>query len=240
MAPPRSCAILIPVGNRVEPDCERALRELERRGYPVIRGRGSAQIDFLRSQMATDFLREGFEETMWIDSDTGFQADDVERLRSHNLPICAGICAQKGRLALAAKTMPGTSSITFGQAGGLVELLYAGTGFLHVRKEVYTAIQEKCRLPECNVSTGRPIIPFFLPLVAPIDGEPFYLSEDYSFCERARQSGFKIMADSTIRLWHIGTYRYGWEDAARAPMRHDSFVFPVSPASQGRPTDRPT
>jgi GT2 family glycosyltransferase len=38
---------------------------------------------------------------------------------------------------------------------------------------------------------------------------PWYLAEDYAFCERARQCGFKIMADTTIRLWHIGEYAYG-------------------------------
>lgn len=231
----RRCAVLVPVGREPEPDCESSLRELERRGYPVIRARGGAQIDYLRSQMASDFLGEGFDETMWIDSDIGFTADDVDKVRSHQLPIACGLYARKGALAIAAKCLPGTASLSFGLAGGLVEIMYAGTGFLHIRREVYEAVERKFNLPTCNVGTGRQLVPFFLPMVAPIDGEPFYLSEDYSFCERARQAGFKIMADTSIRLWHIGSYRYGWEDAARPPMRHDAFVYSISPASQGLP-----
>jgi hypothetical protein len=39
------------------------------------------------------------------------------------------------------------------------------------------------------------------------------LSKDYAFCERARRAGFAVIAFTTIRLWHVGTYRYGWEDA---------------------------
>ena len=47
----------------------------------------------------------------------------------------------------------------------------------------------------------------------------------YAFCERARQCGYKIMADTSIRLWHIGEYAYGWEDAGLDRPRHDSFLF---------------
>jgi hypothetical protein len=39
--------------------------------------------------------------------------------------------------------------------------------------------------------------------------EVWYLYEEYSFCERARRCGFCIWADASIRLWHIGSYRYG-------------------------------
>jgi hypothetical protein len=53
----------------------------------------------------------------------------------------------------------------------------------------------------------------------------WYLGDDYSFCERARQCGYKIMADTSIRLWHIGNYAYGWEDAGQDRPRHDSFLF---------------
>lgn len=53
------------------------------------------------------------------------------------------------------------------------------------------------------------------------------MGEDYAFCERARQCGYKIMADTSIRLWHIGEYAYGWEDAGLEKVRHDSFLFMI-------------
>ena len=58
---------------------------------------GYAAIDQGRNQMATDALLDGYEETMWIDADVDFHPDAVDRLRSHNLPMVAGIYPQKGK-----------------------------------------------------------------------------------------------------------------------------------------------
>src|SRR5208282_900901 len=104
---PKRCAILIPFATSIIPPCERALEELERRGYDVRRVGGYAAIDQGRNQMATDALLDGYEETMWIDADVDFHPDSVDRLRSHGLPIAGGIYPQKGKRALASHIMPG-------------------------------------------------------------------------------------------------------------------------------------
>lgn len=101
----KRCVILVPVGGEVVPACDQALRQLERRGYEVRRARGYAAIDQGRNQMATDALADGFDETMWIDADIGFDPDDVERLRGHGLPIVCGIYPKKGKRALACHEM---------------------------------------------------------------------------------------------------------------------------------------
>jgi hypothetical protein len=158
---PKRCVILVPFGFTIIPPCERALEELERRGYDVRRVGGYAAIDQGRNQMATDALLDGYEETMWIDADVDFHPDSVDRLRSHGLPIASGIYAQKGKRALASHIMPGTPKVVFGKDGGLIEILYAGAGFLHVRREVYFAIQKRQQLPMCNERFRAPMIPFF-------------------------------------------------------------------------------
>jgi hypothetical protein len=224
-----------------------------------------------RSEMATKALEAGFDETFWIDSDIEFEPAAIDRLRSHGLPICCGIYPRKGARAIAAHTLPGTTQLGMGKGTGLIELLYCATGFLHVRREVYQSMQQKLALPLCNAQFGRPMLPFFMPMIVPWEqpspqpspegrggasyssrsvvrdnitaerdeygadresgGKPpqskgnWYLADDYSFCERARQCGYKIMADTSIRLWHIGEYRYGWEDAGQDRPRHDSFLF---------------
>lgn len=238
---PRRCVILVPFTGFIHPECDSALKELERRGYQVRRVGGFAAIDQGRNQMSTDALVHGFDETMWIDSDVGFHPDDVEKLRAHNLPIVCGIYPQKGKKALACHVMFGTPRLTFGQQGGLVEILYAGTGFLLIRREVYLTIQRKLALPLCNERFNHPMIPFFHPMIRPIDDGHWYLAEDYAFCERARQSGFQIFADTTIRLWHVGTYRYGWEDAGMDRPRFSTFTLnfnefePPPPSSKDVP-----
>ena len=234
---PRRCIILVPFMDHIVQACDDALKELERRGYPVRRVRGYAAIDQGRNQMATDAMLEGFEETMWIDADVGFHPDAVDQLRSYNLPIVSGIYPQKGKRALASHIAPGTPRLTFGRDGGLQEILYAATGFLLIRREVYLTIQQKLELPICNERFRHPMIPYFQPMLQPYEDGYWYLAEDYAFCQRARDCGFKIMADTTIRLWHYGMYGYGWEDAGVERERHSNFTlhFPDKAPPAGGP-----
>jgi hypothetical protein len=293
--PPRErCVVLVPVGGMIEPACESSLNELEKRGYPVWRVRGYSAIDQGRNQMATDALAAGFAETMWIDSDVGFTPDDIDRLRCLELPLVCAIYPKKGKRELAVHVMPGTTQLVFGQAGGLVELLYAATGFLHVRREVYETIQRELQLPTCNLHFGKGMVPFFQPMVQGGEGRgekaegrgqkadgrgeevrnselgtgsgreqahsalraprsalpdndvirntrilpgpefpvavpatPWYLAEDFAFCERARQCGYKIWADTRVRLTHIGSYAYTWEEAGADPPRFASYTYHI-------------
>ena len=234
MADRNPCVVLVPVNGVVEPACEDGLRELERRGYVVRRVRGYAAIDQGRCQMATDALADGFTETMWIDADIGFRPEDVERLRSHKLPLVSAIYPKKGRREVACHVLPGTDKLVFGQEGGLVELLYAATGFLHVRREVYVAMQEQLHLPLCNGEfAGRPLCPYFQPMVRPHGQGYWYLAEDFAFCERARQCRFRIFADSTVRLRHYGAYGFTWEDAGIEPPRFGTFHFHLKDPNPG-------
>lgn len=240
-SPNSSCVVLVLSLGPLAARCEEGLRELERRGYPIRRGRGFSAIDQGRNQMASDALHDGFDETMWIDADIGFTADNVERLREHNLPLVAGLYPQAAGRSLACQLLPGTAELVFGEGGGLVEVKYAACGFLHVRRAAYEAIRDKLSLPLCNTRFGRGLWPFFQPTAMPevevrIDSTTGaaaqatihrYLTEDFAFCHRARAAGYPIMADTSIRLWRIGSYGFGWEDAGSDPERFDTFHYQV-------------
>jgi hypothetical protein len=221
-----NCAILVPVAHSIEPDCDRALLELELKGYPVRRVWGYSQVDVARSEIATKAISDGFEELMWIDSDVAFDPKVVDRLRSHDLPVVCGIYPNKGQQSLACYAIPGTTKMTFGDGGGLIEILYAATGFLLTRRQVYIDIQEHEGLPLCN-TRSRPMLPFFMPMIVPDGDSHWYLGDDFSFSERIRRCGYKIFADTTIRLWHIGRYGYSWEEAGTVQSRYASFHFDV-------------
>jgi hypothetical protein len=229
MAAESNCVVLVPVGGGIEPFCEEGLRTLESRGYEVRRVRGFTAIDVARNQIASDALADGFDELMWIDSDIGFDPDAVEQLRSHQLPFVCGLYAKKGRREFACMFRPETEKVQFGPQGGLLEVQYVGFGFVLVRREVFETIQRQLKLPTCNerFSTRRPIVPFFQPLVIPDGSSHWYLGEDYAFCHRATESGFSIWADSSIRLFHVGSYAFSWEDAGGDPARYTSYVFHI-------------
>ncbi len=222
---PSRCVVLVPVGGYLEPGCARGLGELERRGYTVRTVSGYAAIDQGRSQMATDALLDGFDALMWIDSDVGFDADSVDRLREHDLPVVCGIYPKKGVRELACHLLPGTKNILFGQGGGLIEIKYAATGFLYTQRTVYETMIEHEKLPICNKQFGRITVPYFLPMIKPDGENHWYLGEDYAFCERAYRSGFRIMADTSIRLTHIGRRDYSWEDAGTDFPRYATYNF---------------
>lgn len=223
--PPSACVVLVPVGGPIDHACEDALRELERRGHPVWKYRGYSAVDAARNQMATDAIGKGFRELMWVDCDVAFDPDDVGKLRAHGLPFTCGIYPKKGPRQFACEFLPGTPSVRFGKGGGPVDIKYCGFGFTHVRAEVFEAVEARFELPICNLRFNSPLIPFFGPMVSPDPGGHWSLSEDYAFCERARQCGFTVVADTSIRLWHVGTYRYGWEDAGSAKERYADYVF---------------
>jgi hypothetical protein len=204
--------ILVPAAHYIEPHCELSLRQLEALGYPVRRVHGLSQIDVARNRIASAALADGYAELMWIDSDMAFEPSSVARLRAHGLPLVCGLYPAKVDRHLTSQLAPEVRRLTFGQGGGLVEVLHAATGFLHTRREVYLDIQQQLQLPVCNQRQGQPIVPFFLPLIVPDGVGHWYLGEDYAFCERARLCGYRIFADTTIRLQHIGIYGYSWED----------------------------
>lgn len=208
------CAVLVPVAREVEFETDRTLHELANLNYAVRYLRGGSQVDLVRSALASAALRDGFAETLWVDADQTFTVADVERLRLHNLPLVAGLYPKKGRPEFAGKFRDGTTSVKCGTSGGLLEMQYVGMGLTLIRAKVYEKIAAEFALPACsgNYDPGLKITPYFLPMVVPENGGHCYLSEDYSFCYRARQAGIAIMADTTIRVGHIHRTVLTWDD----------------------------
>jgi hypothetical protein len=159
-----------------------------------------------------------------------------------SLPI-AGIYVKKGRRELASRFPEDIGEIAFGEgAFGLYPLKYAATGFLRIKAAVLRMMIERLDLPLCNTTWGRGFWPFFQPVVvAAGEGVHHYLGEDWAFSHRLSQIGVTPLADTMIRLWHIGPYRYGWEEAGEERPRHQRYIDniagsdPRPPAHEGRP-----
>jgi hypothetical protein len=179
--------------------------------------------------MASQALAEGKEAVLFVDSDVFFNPKDAVRLLLRPEPIVAGIYSQKRYGKLNIDVFAGLEEVRMGDIGQDYELRGVGAGFLRIRSEALIRIAEHHDLPICT-ATGSGVIPFFLPFTAMDEqsGHVTYYCEDYAFCRRAREAGLKIIADSRIRLYHLGLFPYGFEQAyATKADRMSGVAIPV-------------
>ena len=135
--------------------------------------------------------------------------------------------------------LPGTNLVVFGKGGGLREVLYSGFGFVYTRREVYEKIKETSGLPDCNQRFGPPVTPWFFPELAPDGAGWWYLAEDYAFCNRARKCGYQVMADTTIRLTHVGRHPFTWEEFMARQSRYATLELKLEGNSSGQTSSTP-
>jgi Glycosyl transferases group 1 len=221
--------VLVPYFNTIERACEQSLRKLEEAGVTVVRSEGCPQIDVARNALASDALNRGAESIFFIDADLGFDPLDALRLLARPEPVISGVYTRKRRQAFASVFAPDITEVIFGaNAPGPYPLQYAAGGFLRIKANVLVRMITELNLPTCNTAWGRRDWPFFQPLVASTpDGKHHYLGEDWAFSHRLHQIGITPQADTTVRLWHLGPYPYGWEDAGTETTRHSSYRIKI-------------
>lgn len=207
--------ILTPCALGIDWQTDQELRILESMGYEVWRIPGWSAIDQCRNNAVYNAVYERkFKNVLFIDGDVIFKTQDVQKIISHNLPVVAAAYPFKGFPRMTVQPFK-KQEIVFDEIQGSVqEVDCVATGFLFIQSEVFHVMQKKLKLPLCNTSFSAPQIPFFKPDVWKVNKKYYYLGEDFSFCKRARKCDYKIMLDSTIKLGHVGRYRYEWEDVA--------------------------
>ena len=57
-----------------------------------------------------------------------------------------------------------------------------------------------------NPDNGQRIVEYFATLIE--DESQLLLSEDYYFCKKAREHGYKVWAAPWVQLAHVGTYAF--------------------------------
>jgi hypothetical protein len=114
----------------------------------------------------------------------------------------------------------------------LKRLNFNDVAYRYLYELIAEAVQRVAELPVCNARFGKPLVPYFLPMIVADESAQallpdgyWYLPEDFSSSERARRAGYKVMADTSIRLGHIGNYEYGWEDVGAPQTRSAGATF---------------
>lgn len=216
--------MLIPVYQTMETETSNAVQDLVEKGWDLLVRSASGMLDRTRAEMATDALRSGHEWLLWIDADIAFRPDDAERLlRTAEHERLDFVCADYPTKQFGARhtTIFERSSVRCGVDGQLEPIKRCGFGFVLMRRSVLLRVgehMEKVRKePKVQMNRlgdGTVGYPYFWPIlhIDKPEDPPFYMGEDYSFCERAREAGINLWCDTRIRLGHIGRAVFTWEN----------------------------
>lgn len=175
-----------------------------------------------RSIMCTEFLKTDADVMIIIDDDIIFEVADfwkiVEGARATRSIYGGAYVTRSTEPHLTSRVFPNTT-VRF-EAGPVrrpIEIQYLATGFFAIHRDLMESMigaefqdaDGTHRLEECQLGADRPFVPFFSPFqVREEDGRRHYLSEDWAYCNRARQLGFKVWMDESIILQHMGLYPY--------------------------------
>lgn len=196
-----------------------------------------------RSELVARFLeRPGATHLLFIDSDIGYEPDQVFRLLDFGAPVTAAAYPLKkldwARMRRAVEVEHATTAAAafhyvYGVADrthiegrrGFIKASFAGTGFLMIERD---ALLKLCAAhPELQYAgvhmpddplIGSPYrFALFDCLIDPETGT--YLSEDFAFCRRWTDLGGEIWIDGQSRLTHVGAWTFSGDFATQLKQR---------------------
>ena len=163
-----------------------------------------------RSRIANFFINNtDFEYLFFLDSDVGFEADDVLKLLNYNKEMVCG--------AYPMKTVPLKWNFTLTQPqqreGDLVAIDKIGIGFSLIHRNVFIRIAKQYPelkyIPTNESTTHNPTEQEFnnsYHYFHEMRQGDIYLPEDLSFFTRARTVGMQAWMDTSINLCHVGSH----------------------------------
>lgn len=149
-----------------------------------------------RATLVMSSVEAGADSILWIDSDMRFPPDALQRLLDHDEPIVAANYSTRRKPYLpTAEHREHGYLFTPEHAMGLAEVTHCGMGFMLTAMSVFGKIPK----------------PYFAIGYSQADGE--YAGEDFFFCRRAREAGFRVMIDQSLskEIRHAGLMEFSAE-----------------------------
>jgi len=170
----------------------------------VTRARNNLAAKFLSNKNATHLF--------FIDSDIKFEAGEIIKLVLRDKDIVGGAYPAKKEPPFYVLNKVAEPEIE----GDLYEVRHLGTGFLMIKRAVFDKLIEvmpetkyKDSLNLGSTPDGDPYENWMYNLFdVVVDDKGHLLSEDWVFCDRAREQGFKVWCDTTILLHHVGYHTF--------------------------------
>jgi len=171
---------------------------------------GCSVVSRARNLLVKDMLESDCTDLIFIDSDINFEPEDVFRLMAWTSNPKKGIVGGVPRTRSDSKVYIATldydenNELTMDRMG-LVRARRLATAFMMVRRDVFTTLVDAH--PEWNYYDNRTDRTLNAVFDFKLTDEG-YMGEDYLFCDRAREHGFEVWVDPTIKLGHMGVQEY--------------------------------
>jgi len=169
---------------------------------------GNSLIADARNKLVERFLRSQYDQLVFIDSDISWYGVDFARLTQQREDLIAG-CYQKKKDVL-------DFAVVFGpkmerNEKGLIEAERVGTGFMCISRRCI--LQMIKAYPETYLGREN----FYALFDTKVEKQQL-ISEDYTFCDRWRAIGGKVMIDPEIHLGHHGTKLFDAKFSRHLPL----------------------
>jgi len=185
-------ALAIPSGDMVHADFSMAFAQLciASAGYPLQLISVKSSIVAVARNNGVEFAREsGSEFILFLDSDMVFPPDTLLRLLQHGKDIVGATYTKRvAPFDILGEPLANQRTVL---TDGLLEMQRIPTGCLLINMSVF----DKLSKPHFRFETNA---------------EGQIVGEDYLFCDRARQAGFRIWCDAALsrEIGHIGQSVY--------------------------------
>lgn len=197
---------------------------------------GDSLVSRARNILTRRFLESDCTHFLQIDSDLIFSREHVARIISHDEDIVGGFYPKKkdGDIELVFNSLEPQPPM---DERRLTQVKYMGTGFLCVARGVFDEMikhygEEIAYVSDADNKTVEHDF-WSVGVYKYPDGGRRYLSEDWYFCQRALDLGYKVWGDNAILLGHIGKAKY--------PLSHqEKNIFVKGPTLGGAVVSKPS
>ncbi len=175
-----------------------------------------------RNHIAQVALTQGWDKLFFIDADAGFTWAQFRQIIDSPHPLTAGICPLKTYpISLnylpfkedeqffenAQRSVVSTKKMAESHGSPLVKVPFVGTAFMCIDRSVLMKLSETAdHYSYPNPYSGQAESHWdFFKVESVADT---YLSEDWSFCDKARKAGFDVYIDTNVIINHTGNHTF--------------------------------
>lgn len=164
---------------------------------------GCSIITKARNALTHRFLKSDCTDLLFVDADINFTTQDVLRI----LALSEGRDVVAGSYPRRSDDKKFFTDIHYPLEfeDGLLRVERVGTGFMLIRRHVFEALEAAHPEWKFWVNTENASHTAFFDFKQTPEG---YIGEDYLFCDRAREAGFKVWLDPDINLGHFGSTEF--------------------------------